>query len=58
MGDQLRKCPACDSTNVIPIVYGEPDSYLALEADETKVLLGRLRNHAKFTRISLPQLRE
>ena len=40
MAINYRKCPACDSTNVIPIVYGEPDSYLALEADETKVLLG------------------
>ncbi|MBR7554002.1 hypothetical protein ACFFJI_02440 [Allobacillus sp. GCM10007491] len=35
-----RKCPACDSTDVIPIVYGEPDYHLASEADEGKVILG------------------
>ncbi|MFC0014134.1 MULTISPECIES: hypothetical protein [Allobacillus] len=40
MAINYRKCPACDSTDVIPIVYGEPDSYLAMESDEGKVLLG------------------
>nr|WP_289039390.1 hypothetical protein [uncultured Allobacillus sp.] len=40
MAINYRRCPACDSTDVIPIVYGEPDSYLAMESDEGKVLLG------------------
>ncbi len=40
MSVSYRKCPACESRKVIPIVYGEPDYTLQTEAHEGKVLLG------------------
>ena len=34
------KCPKCDSTNIVPIVYGYPGPKMIQDSDEGKVRLG------------------
>lgn len=34
------KCPKCNSTNIIPIIYGEPTYETYLESEEGKCVLG------------------
>ena len=36
----IKKCPDCDSTDVVPIAYGMPNEKLQQEAFDGKVHLG------------------
>lgn len=33
-------CPACDSTEIVPVIYGEPPPELVAEAERGEVVLG------------------
>tara|TARA_Y100001970_G_C14242543_1_gene865813 strand:- start:4040 stop:4249 length:210 start_codon:yes stop_codon:yes gene_type:complete len=34
------KCPKCNSTNIVPIVYGYPGPKMIQDSDEGKIYLG------------------